>query len=429
LTRQSSKKKINEQLQKLISLAKERPEGKIWKSYIDDIRRWFRSGGDDYNLYYEIGRAFARLHSLPEAEEAFRNAIQINPAAWPALESLGEILAVQEKNVEAAEYLSLAIENNELARTDVCHLYSEVCMKTGKLDDALQLMERVFLEKERVIGLENVLLYFAKQKSFDRYKQALEVVGCRDVNALVELGEILLDEGDMEGARKNFDQALEIDDNCAPAWRGRASYCLALIEKNEAERTKILEEASNSIDYSLEIEYDDPQNWEVKSAILLNSGDYDGAIKAAQHGLDLVSAQLDTIKVPQPQDQYASDGSTGNQESERSIHEQPPNYIDDQIHSNYLEKIHRNHAALLVKKADVLVKTERYDEALVVINQARQDFPDQEIFYTYSAALLQLIGKFNEAQATLNDPNTLKFQGDERLEQAKKRIQRALKKK
>ena len=300
-----------------------------------------------------------------------------------------ECLEHQKKNRWIDDFdVFIAIDN-------ITNAYDE----QGKQSEALAFLQQAF-EESYELGIERKdisaqYLDYAKSISVDEYKKALmnlidfhEGEYAEDpltadekpdeycLDAFARLGNIYVNEKNFSEAEKYLDVVLNWKDDDAFVLRSLASLHIKRGEISEAEG--FLKKAKN-------IEPESLSNWELDAELLLKTGKFAEAKEAAERGIKLIKKK---------KKEYPDD----------------PNYLNRILES------------LLLRKIDALVKLDQYEEATDELGKAQKQFPKTEIFYTYSAVLLYLSDRPNEAQAIIDAAEKEGVVISERMKEIKNRV-------
>jgi tetratricopeptide (TPR) repeat protein len=315
------------------------------------------------NLWAFFGQYYKKKKSYEEAEKNFKKAIELNPKHWVALKNYGLMLIKIDRIEEGIKYLKLELEfdpYDPVTLEEISAAYDEV----GRVDEAVELLMDTWELDLKKDYIKDLLLYYAKELGGEKYKELLYELGYKgEFEYWIELGNILIDEKNYTQAASIFNQFIEYDEKNAEAWSGLAKSFLNLHEFSKSE------EAANK---ALAINPHNPAHWKIKADISYAKEDYEGTLIAAEHGIELISAELDTIK---------------------------ENKKDPSIQTEL--------AALFTNKIDALVKLKRIEEALDILAKARNDFPKVEFFYLYTSVLFLFLGKADDALKILNETDKL----------------------
>lgn len=205
---------------------------------------------DDAAAYDLLGQYYFERREIPRAVESFRRALRLDPEYGPARLNLAVGLLRQQKYAEAVRQIRRADRAENVSRAAVLNAWGFALEKLGDAAGA----ERKYhaaLEADPADAL--VLLNLADllvsrgepRRAIPRYGEALQRNEALP-GAHVGWGNALLAEGRYEAAIVQFDNALRISDDYAPAWRG-----LANAHRDRAGLAETFEEAMDHLRASL----------------------------------------------------------------------------------------------------------------------------------------------------------------------------------
>ncbi|MEM3397377.1 MAG: tetratricopeptide repeat protein [Thermoplasmata archaeon] len=177
----------------------------------DAFEKVVRTGKADWETWYLMGRANFRTGLVNEAIEYYEKALQIESRAPVVYMALAEIYASREKLPEAVDCYAKVLQLNPD--------YKEALQNRALLLEKLGRYNEAISDYDRLIGLEPENKYVWNAKGLclikmERYEDALRC----------------------------FERALEIDREFAPAFEGRKTAQIRMIEKNiESYARKVLE--------------------------------------------------------------------------------------------------------------------------------------------------------------------------------------------
>lgn len=131
---------------------------------IDEIQQCIQSQPANPALYNELGKNCLSLRNYPEAEKAFKKAVELNPKERWYWSGLYDVFYDTKDFNRAIEVVQKLIEFDKKYQEDLASLY----MYTQQYDKALALIE----EMEQTIGISSTLeLYKMQITSETRYKK------------------------------------------------------------------------------------------------------------------------------------------------------------------------------------------------------------------------------------------------------------------
>jgi len=177
--------------------------------------------------YYNLGNVLRDQNKLMEAVESYRRALELNPQYATAYYNLGNVLRDQNKLTEAVESYRRALELNPHYATAYYNL-GIALRDQNKLMEAEQAYRRAIELNPQFasphIGLGSI---FIEQKELTEaeqaYRRALSLPDQKAIPASVHtlahnnLGYILQQQGDLQAAITEYNQAIQLDPNFATA--------------------------------------------------------------------------------------------------------------------------------------------------------------------------------------------------------------------
>ena len=229
----------------------------------------------------ELYEFFSQLcFQLGETEEglgALRRSVRVNPADPKGLLLLASALSEQFRTSEAIELYWRAFDKaaNLDDRLSVVTLLTELYLQTNQLDRLLERLERQRREPNQQREM-TICIAQAYQSAGDdgNARQELEKLlteDTRDVQLLTQLVKLCETDGDLEAAVKFQQQILK----SAPGKEGTLRLAQLLMKSGESE------EATNLMS-RITIEEKDPEAVLKSLDSMLNQGNYDQALRAAE---------------------------------------------------------------------------------------------------------------------------------------------------
>lgn len=186
-----------------------------------------------------LATAQASQRKFPVAEANYHRAIKIDPKYAEAHDHLGRLYLESKRDEKAADHFRRAVTLAPGLPTALVSLGS-LFTRAGKAQDALLLLNRAVAKSPDVpachIALGNAYNrlrdYVSAEKSFQR---AVDLTGGKVADAIALLGQSQARLGKDDQAMSNFEAALTIDQNNAPATSGKATLLQTLGRFDEAE--------------------------------------------------------------------------------------------------------------------------------------------------------------------------------------------------
>ena len=173
-------------------------------------------------VFYNIGVANLKLGNATVAEEAFRQAIQIDPNFSKSWVNLGVIYERRRDFNTAFDLYSEGLEHNE---TDVDLVAGQVsCLrKMKRYDEAIEYAQAALKKNANNISAYNEIgTVYLEQEDYSKALFILEQAMLRNggtENALIQsnLGKVYYAEGKIPQAKTSFSKAIELDPNLIDA--------------------------------------------------------------------------------------------------------------------------------------------------------------------------------------------------------------------
>ena len=189
--------------------------------------------------YYNLGVLLARQQRFDEAEQAYRQAIDLKSDLAGAYNNLGILLRKQQRVDEAEQAYRQAIE----CKSDFAEAYNNLgnlLADQQRLDEAEQAYRQAIDLKSDLAGAYNNLgNLLRKQQRVDEaeqaYRQALEHQP-DDANAYNNLGNLLADQQRLDEAEQAYRQALEHQPDDANAYNNLGNLLADQQRLDEAEQ-------------------------------------------------------------------------------------------------------------------------------------------------------------------------------------------------
>lgn len=201
------------------------------------------------DYWYEMSQELFNNVSLEESAQALDKALQIDPENASLWQTKGSILTLMGKKDEANnafqkayQILNQSIEKNP---KDVATLLSksQALQSMDKTDEALKTIdEAIALNPENIefrLGKAEILTLAGRyNESIEAYDNAVELVSTNDIKMLREVifsrANSFYDAGSYKDAIKDYDKAIKISPEFAPAWNNKGLALLKLGESEEA---------------------------------------------------------------------------------------------------------------------------------------------------------------------------------------------------
>ncbi|MDJ1170142.1 tetratricopeptide repeat protein [Roseofilum sp. BLCC_M154] len=194
---------------------------------VESYRRALELNPQFATAYYNLGNVLRDQNKLMEAVESYRRALELNPQYATAYYNLGNVLRDQNKLTEAVESYRRALELNPQYATAYYNL-GIALRDQNKLTEAVESYRRAIELNPQFasphIGLGSI---FIEQKEFTEAEQAYRrALSLPDQNAIPasvhtlahnNLGYILQQQGDLQAAITEYNQAIQLDPNFATA--------------------------------------------------------------------------------------------------------------------------------------------------------------------------------------------------------------------
>lgn len=298
-----------------------------------------------------IGLTYRDVGRMEEAEARLRRTLDLDPDLEEAIQSLGLLLANRGQSDEAIELLYRHAALKPGDPTTLRALSSELA-RQGRRDEVLPLLRQGWERSgntETGISYGRHLIMAGDREGAERVLREVAAADPRP-RPLAEWAYSLVMLGRREQAAAALKRALQVDPNFDRAWRGLTDCLIPLGEFSEA-----LEAAERA----LAIDSEHPRNWLAKANALLSLVRPAEALEAARTGLDFI----------------------------------PP---DDAESVPVLQE-------LRLREVEALFYLERPDEALAGLDRLRRRFPTVERFVRSQVALLNTMGRPEEAVAVLQE--------------------------
>jgi len=282
--------------------------------------------------YVLLGALSQAIKNYDLAENYFREALVLEQNNGDALQGLGLFLISQHRYAEAIPYLEkhhLEYPNNLLSLDGLIESYSNLPDKKDELQDTLQ---QIWENTENPdIGFRyarHLLDVGNPEKAQGVILSFIETSS--DPNSLAELAEVFFERKDLRSVEKLLTKAIKLNPEFERGWRDLAKTFTELMEK---------EKALEAIERAISINPVNEENHFLKVLFLHNLGDYQGFFKTSKMEIDRLS---------------------------------------------YFEENEKKHINILIYRL-IRIKTymtlEKTEEVLLESKIAREEYPDQPIFY------------------------------------------------
>lgn len=167
-----------------------------------------------------LGQAYYRAGQKDKAEEQFRAAFQLNPAAVPLLDSQ-----------DADEWLKIGNAHASLSQLDEALAAYQTALK---------------IKPDKAAALTNIGVVYYQQGRFDDAVQQLQKsleIEPKDADTQYMLGATYVQQQKLDEAEKSFNTAIELKPDLAAAYTGLGNVQLA--RKNVDEAVKTLQQATS----------------------------------------------------------------------------------------------------------------------------------------------------------------------------------------
>jgi len=193
---------------------------------------------DTPDEFVELALRHERESEFAKAEEAYRRAIELDPASAATWYDVGVTAAAQDKLSEALEAYSQAIElapTLEKAFNNRGTVYARIGQFDKAIDDCTQAL---VLNPEDALAWRNRGLAFCElgdlEKAASDFDELIRIDG-RNAETYLHRGKVYLKLHDSFRALEDFDHALHLNADLAEAWLGRAKSLSALNRSQEAQ--------------------------------------------------------------------------------------------------------------------------------------------------------------------------------------------------
>lgn len=147
------------------------------------------------------------------AEKAFSEALKLDPQSAESIYSLGSLLSAKSPE-KARALLQRFLDSNPDSAAEALYQIAKLDLQTGKVDDAIKRLKKAIeLEPEATPLRFTLAQTYELQRSTDAaLGQYLEILKLEPANAALidHIGEIYFIKGDIDEARRRFQQALVV---------------------------------------------------------------------------------------------------------------------------------------------------------------------------------------------------------------------------
>ena len=187
------------------------------------LKRFVSNNPKTWEGWFSLSRFYLLTKNFPEAEKATRKVIEIDPQNELSLQDLAAIQIVEKKYNEAGEtYKKLAAHPSKR----YVSLHAVHQFQHGNRDEALKELEQVFRDnsKNRTVRNQMVAGYLMMKRPDQAEKLLNEALkeNPRDVDALLQRGQIYLLAGKLDGLEADVSQVLKFKGDS-----GEAHYMMA----------------------------------------------------------------------------------------------------------------------------------------------------------------------------------------------------------
>lgn len=193
---------------------------------------------DDASLHNTLGNILLDMKMVPEAEAAYRQAMDIAPDDFETLLNLGNLLRfVGDLNGAEDHYRSAVEHHPESARGHLS--LGNLLLAANRAQDALDMLERAVELTPDHSGAHNnlgvALMMCGRHEQAEAALRTALSIHPDDATLLIPLGKVLQRSGRLEEARETFFQALTHDPSNSNAHRSLADLMLEEGRSEEAE--------------------------------------------------------------------------------------------------------------------------------------------------------------------------------------------------
>lgn len=357
----------------------------IGKCYIE-LKKWeeailaLKRAKEDRLPWGEEGYLFSTLAELYFSLERYEEGIEEYKALLKYEKEtrfLGETYVVdaydrivhvyqkQGKHTEALEYLEEVFENSfelDLSAEDTAEQYLNYAESIGSKEYEEALQDVIGFEPQDSHGIDYV---FSDEEP---YKYCLD--------AFARLGKLYLNEKKYTEAEKYL--------NAVYKWKKTDPSIIRTLARLHIKQGDI-PRAEKLLEKAKSIAPEESANWDLMAELFLKKEEFVEALDAAEKGMKVV-------------------------EEKKSQNPEDAKNFNDLLAGLYLRKI------------DALIKLDQNENALVQLETARKLFPKTELFYSYSAVLLYLSNRPDEAKEVIDAAANQEIPISERMREIKNRV-------
>ncbi len=189
-------------------------------------------------LYFSMLRNGGSPELAPQAVEAFRNAVRLEPGDMESRSDLARLLIASREPAEAGEHLAEIIKFNARAYYEM-FLLAQVRREEGDVDAAIELLEQsIAVEPRQPQAREMLVELLQQERRFadlsELYANVLEA-DATDLDARIRLADALANEGRLEESVREFEKALAEDPTNVIVLVGLGMVQRELLRLDEAE--------------------------------------------------------------------------------------------------------------------------------------------------------------------------------------------------
>jgi predicted O-linked N-acetylglucosamine transferase (SPINDLY family) len=242
-------------------------------------------GGSFFEVFFELGLAYASKKNFIDAEINFKKGLSLKPDNIESIYNLAKIYSEEFNRLN--EGLDLYSQALKLNPTHVLSLIGKASIleKVNEIEDAITLLKKAI---EISVDSKNAWLSYGRiLTKLGRLDEAISYLDDSGKNFNGPIlyfikGTFFLAKKDFSSALKSFDNALLFDANNAEIWCGKsiAEFSLGYLEK-----------AFSSIENSISQDKESANSWRNRGNFYLDTHNYEMAIQSYERALQLDEKQ------------------------------------------------------------------------------------------------------------------------------------------
>jgi tetratricopeptide (TPR) repeat protein len=195
-------------------------------SAIADFQKTLTLAPDDAQSFFNLGLLYGRKNQTAKAVDAYQRGLKLEPNNAPAIQNYALLLMAQGRFREAAaplERLRAREAGNLPVRLTLIDCYSKAGMKSELAREVQAALELPGLTSSDCLRLAKMLLEDHQRESAGVVLEHAASMTPESAEAHYDLGLLLLDKSEYEGATRELGRAAQLDPTAAP-------YALRLAE-------------------------------------------------------------------------------------------------------------------------------------------------------------------------------------------------------